>query len=72
MLFSGAGDQTHLKGRLETSYQSIEPLSTALRATVWATEQHRVCTQRVRLRLFAIPSRDATAGDDEALPIAAH
>ena len=43
-----------------------------LSAAVWATEQHRVCTQRVRHRLFAIPSRDATAGDDEALPIAAH
>ena len=44
-----------LIGRLETSYQSIQPLSTALRATVWPTERHRVCVHRVRRRLFCNP-----------------
>ena len=47
-----AGDQTHLKGRLETSFQSIEPLSTAPRDGVANGAAESVCTQGQQAQLL--------------------
>ena len=63
------GDQTS-ESRLETSYRSIQPVSTAPRTGVANGAAQSVVHSRVRHRLFAIPSREATAGDDEALRLA--
>jgi len=63
------GATKHLSGRKETTFQSIEPFAAAQRCGVANGAAQSVVHSRHRL--FAIPSRDATAGDDEALPMAA-